>query len=84
MLLFFLCVQNSLNKPVELTVFNSKTQKTRTAFLLPSNDWPGDGLLGIKLKLMCVNCRSKSYQDLNKCVDFECKNKTNGKSLTTL
>lgn len=77
-------MQNSVNRPVELTVYNSKTKKTRTTTLLPSNDWPGEGLLGIKLKLGCVDCRGSSSQDLNSAVDFKCKYKTDRKSFSLI
>jgi hypothetical protein len=43
--------QNSVNRPVLLTVYNVKTTKTRDVVLTPSNDWPGEGLLGIKIML---------------------------------
>lgn len=52
----FLCpfscsLQNSVNRPILLTVYNTKTLNQRDVVLTPSNDWPGEGLLGIKIKL---------------------------------
>eukprot|EP01032_Pedospumella_encystans_P014552 gene14552-16706_t len=44
-------VQNSINRPVTLQVFNTKTQKVREVKLTPSSNWPGEGLLGITMKL---------------------------------
>jgi len=43
--------QNSVNRPVTLVVFNSKTQAMREVKLTPSTKWPGEGLLGITMKL---------------------------------
>lgn len=45
------CLQNSVNRPVLLTVYNVKSGKSRDVVLTPSSSWPGDGLLGIKIKL---------------------------------
>ena len=34
-----------------LTVYNTATTKQRDVVLTPSSSWPGEGLLGIKIKL---------------------------------
>ncbi len=44
-------VQNSVNRPILLAVYNTKTEKTRDVVLTPSSSWPGEGLFGIKIKL---------------------------------
>lgn len=54
--------QNSENRPVLLTVYNTSTERIRDVVLTPSADWPGEGLLGIKIKL---NTYETSYIDTN-------------------
>lgn len=34
-----------------LTVYSTRTTKTRDVVLTPTSSWPGEGLLGIKIKL---------------------------------
>ena len=51
-----LCIaQNSENRPVILSVYNATTHSTREVCLTPSTNWPGEGLLGIKIKLNCYD-----------------------------
>eukprot|EP00428_Durinskia_dybowskii_P074686 CAMPEP_0170389258 /NCGR_PEP_ID=MMETSP0117_2-20130122/18523_1 /TAXON_ID=400756 /ORGANISM="Durinskia baltica, Strain CSIRO CS-38" /LENGTH=138 /DNA_ID=CAMNT_0010645237 /DNA_START=221 /DNA_END=637 /DNA_ORIENTATION=- len=44
-------VKKSVNRPVMLTVYNTESKSSRDVVLTPSTKWPGEGLLGIKLKL---------------------------------
>lgn len=41
---------NSVDKPLELTVFNSKSQTVRQTQIIPSNSWGGQGILGISIR----------------------------------
>lgn len=45
-------VKDYVDRSVELRVYNSSTRETRRVSLRPSSNWPGDGLLGIELKLV--------------------------------
>lgn len=40
------------NKDLELKVYNSMSQSIRTVAIRPSRKWPGQGLLGISMKLV--------------------------------
>lgn len=55
-------IQNSENRPILLTVFNANSERIRDVVLTPSSDWPGEGLLGIKIKL---NTYETLYMDTN-------------------
>lgn len=46
-----LSVQTMINKPVLLAVYSTKTLAMRDVVLIPSENWPGEGILGIKIKL---------------------------------
>lgn len=43
--------QTSVNRPVRLDVYSAKTKSFREVKLTPNTRWPGEGLLGIKMKL---------------------------------
>ncbi|XP_076344973.1 Golgi reassembly-stacking protein 2-like isoform X2 [Tachypleus tridentatus] len=40
----------NVEKPVTMTVYNSKTQNVRDVEIIPSNEWGGQGLLGISIR----------------------------------
>lgn len=44
-------LQENKGKPVELLVWNIKAQEKRLVTLVPSDDWDGEGLLGVTIKL---------------------------------
>jgi len=44
-------LQDSLDKPVELLVFNIKSQETRLCYITPSTGWGGEGLLGVTIRV---------------------------------
>lgn len=39
-----------MDKPLELTVYNSKSQTVRQTQIIPSNSWGGQGILGISIR----------------------------------
>lgn len=39
-----------MDKPLELTVYNSKTQTVRQTQVVPSTSWGGQGLLGVSIR----------------------------------
>lgn len=43
-------------KPVKMTVYSSKTQKVRDIELTPSNNWGGNGLLGVSIRFVTCTC----------------------------
>lgn len=43
--------QSNENREVHLKVFNENTCKVRDVTIVPSKDWPGEGLLGVVLRL---------------------------------
>ena len=43
-------LKTHVDKPLELTVFNSKTQEVRATSLTPSQSWGGQGLLGVSIR----------------------------------
>ncbi|CAF3614422.1 unnamed protein product [Rotaria sp. Silwood1] len=43
-------LKENINKPVELLVFNSKTQTVRQLQLTPHENWGGQGLLGLSIR----------------------------------
>lgn len=40
----------SIDKQVKLTIYSSKTQTVRTVTIVPSNNWGGQGLLGVSIR----------------------------------
>mmetsp|Transcript_11070 Transcript_11070/g.18092 ORF Transcript_11070/g.18092 Transcript_11070/m.18092 type:complete len:218 (-) Transcript_11070:844-1497(-) len=52
-------VKNSENRPVMLSVYSTRTKSHRELVMTPSSNWPGEGLIGIKIKL-------NTYEDPNK------------------
>jgi hypothetical protein len=71
--LFLLSFQEHENKPLILTVFNAQTKVIREVTLVPTSDWPGEGLLGIKLKLTVYE---KPIDELNDAADFRSRSKS--------
>lgn len=53
-------IQKTVNQPVRLGVFSTKTCDFREVNLVPRNDWGGDGLLGCSIR----------YQQVSKSIDF--------------
>ncbi|PAV81114.1 hypothetical protein WR25_22371 isoform B [Diploscapter pachys] len=43
-------LKQHVDKPIELTVYNSKTQTVRQTAVVPSQSWGGQGLLGISIR----------------------------------
>ena len=43
-------LRQNVEKPVELTVYNSKTQTVRQTQITPSEHWGGQGLLGVSIR----------------------------------
>uniref|UniRef100_A0A914Q9C2 PDZ GRASP-type domain-containing protein n=1 Tax=Panagrolaimus davidi TaxID=227884 RepID=A0A914Q9C2_9BILA len=43
-------LRQSVEKPLELTVYNSKTQTVRQTQIIPSEHWGGQGLLGVSIR----------------------------------
>jgi len=43
-------LRSNKDKPINLTIFNSKTQSFRNVDLVPSQDWGGQGLLGVSIR----------------------------------
>ncbi|CAD5209884.1 unnamed protein product [Bursaphelenchus xylophilus] len=43
-------LNQSVDKPLELTVYNSKSQTVRQTQIIPSNSWGGQGILGISIR----------------------------------
>nr|NP_649160.1 Grasp65 [Drosophila melanogaster]AAF49092.1 Grasp65 [Drosophila melanogaster] len=43
-------LRQNVDKPVRLTVYSSKTQTVRELTLTPSNNWGGQGLLGVSIR----------------------------------
>jgi len=44
-------LQDHIGKPVELLVFNIKSQETRLCYMTPSTNWGGSGLLGVTIRV---------------------------------
>jgi S1-C subfamily serine protease len=51
-------VQSNEDKELKLKVFNSTTGQIRDVTIVPTKNWPGQGLLGVKIRL-------EPYGDLN-------------------
>mmetsp|Transcript_4916 Transcript_4916/g.6749 ORF Transcript_4916/g.6749 Transcript_4916/m.6749 type:complete len:357 (+) Transcript_4916:137-1207(+) len=47
--IFIEILKQNISKPVCLTVYNFKAGSTRGVVLTPSDDWPGQGLLGVTI-----------------------------------
>ena len=47
---FVTLIKESEDKPLPLTIYNCKCHSTREVTLVPSNKWPGDGMLGVKIR----------------------------------
>ncbi|KAL3117220.1 hypothetical protein niasHT_007623 [Heterodera trifolii] len=43
-------LKQNINKPLELTVYNSKTQTVRETQIVPSQNWGGQGVLGVSIR----------------------------------
>lgn len=69
---FYDIIQQSVDKPLELDVFNSKTQQTRRATVVPSNKWSaehGQGLLG---KATAQRLTLHVFMALSEMADSDC------------
>jgi hypothetical protein len=58
---------------VLLKVFNTETKRTRDVTVTPTFNWPGSGLVGIRLQLTPCNI---PLDDLNEVVDFHTRSKS--------
>lgn len=52
-------MQASLNRPITLEVYNSTTNDVREVKLTPSANWPGEGLIGLKMKMTTYSASGK-------------------------
>lgn len=43
-------LKSNLEKPVQMTVYSSKTQSVREVSIIPSHNWGGQGLLGVSIR----------------------------------
>ncbi|KAL4216988.1 Golgi reassembly-stacking protein 1 [Mactra antiquata] len=43
-------LKSNMEKPVQMTVYSSKTQTVRDVFITPSHNWGGQGLLGVSIR----------------------------------
>ncbi|CAB3405865.1 unnamed protein product [Caenorhabditis bovis] len=43
-------LKQHIDKPLEITVYNSKTQSVRQTTIVPSQNWGGQGLLGVSIR----------------------------------
>ncbi|KAI6207796.1 GRASP55 65 domain containing protein [Aphelenchoides besseyi] len=43
-------LKQNIDRPLELTVYNSKTQTVRQTQIVPSNNWGGQGILGVSIR----------------------------------
>uniref|UniRef100_A0AC34QZH4 PDZ GRASP-type domain-containing protein n=1 Tax=Panagrolaimus sp. JU765 TaxID=591449 RepID=A0AC34QZH4_9BILA len=43
-------LRQNVERPIELTVYNSKTQTVRQTQIIPSEHWGGQGLLGVSIR----------------------------------
>ncbi|KAI3413872.1 hypothetical protein GPALN_011347 [Globodera pallida] len=43
-------LKQNIDKPLELTVYNSKTQTVRETQIVPSQNWGGQGVLGVSIR----------------------------------
>jgi len=43
-------LKSSMEKPMQMTVYSSKTQAVREVFITPSTSWGGQGLLGVSIR----------------------------------
>jgi hypothetical protein len=68
-----LYLKSSVNQAMELHVYNSTTKETRVVQLTPTTNWPGEGLLGIKIKWSLYD---SSADELGELVDFKARSKS--------
>lgn len=43
-------LKSHIDKPLVLTVYNSKRQNVRSLNIVPTNNWNGQGLLGVSIR----------------------------------
>lgn len=55
------------NREVHLKVFNENTSKIRDVTIVPSKNWPGEGLLGVVLKLEKYDPHTKKTASTEVC-----------------
>jgi hypothetical protein len=46
--------EKNVDKPVKLTVYNSKNQDVRELTMIPNNTWGGKGLLGLSIRYVVL------------------------------
>eukprot|EP00981_Chlorochromonas_danica_P003988 scaffold753_cov164-Ochromonas_danica.AAC.18 len=54
-------LQANENKQIALKVFNENTAKVRDVYVTPTRDWPGEGLLGLIIRLEKYDPHSHSH-----------------------
>ncbi len=60
-------MQNSEEKELQIEVYDQTTKSNRQLSLIPTRNWPGDGLLGIVIRLESY----ESYKEKDKQVANE-------------
>ncbi|GMR54073.1 hypothetical protein PMAYCL1PPCAC_24268 [Pristionchus mayeri] len=53
-------LKQHIDRPVELTVYNSKTQTVRQTQVVPSQTWGGQGLLGVSIRFCTFDGASQN------------------------
>ncbi|GMT00954.1 hypothetical protein PENTCL1PPCAC_23128, partial [Pristionchus entomophagus] len=53
-------LKQHMDRPVELTVYNSKTQTVRQTQVIPSQTWGGQGLLGVSIRFCTFDGASQN------------------------
>mmetsp|Transcript_67803 Transcript_67803/g.133375 ORF Transcript_67803/g.133375 Transcript_67803/m.133375 type:complete len:164 (+) Transcript_67803:69-560(+) len=71
-------IHHSVNRPIVLTVYSTKTTHFREVKLTPSLQWPGSGLVGIQLKL--VASEDTPEELLSTEVEFQSRSKSSDSS----
>lgn len=46
---FYDDLSNSINRPIELYVYNSESDEVRVTIIMPCNDWGGEGIIGASI-----------------------------------
>ena len=47
---FMEIIQESEDKPLQLSVYNCKVKAIREVSIVPSKNWPGEGMLGVTIR----------------------------------
>eukprot|EP01038_Epipyxis_sp_PR26KG_P005141 gene5141-7160_t len=52
---FIELIKASEDKPLPLTIYNCKNHSIREIILVPSRNWPGEGMLGVTIRFDCYH-----------------------------